>query len=274
MMNSLSGLRKWWSRSSSQLLVVLFLLLGVLWMRQERSGWLAEAFYYVSYPFTLDRPAPEVIARGEKQALESKIQSLEEENATLRTLAKADPNIPGQPILARVIGRSADHWWQQMTLNRGSADGVEEQAMVMAASGLVGQVVSTTTHTSRVLLLTDANSRVGVVVNGGRVAGVLQGMGNGTGVVEFFTKAVPVKKGNLVTTSGLSSRFLPNLPVGKVVSYDDTQPPPKAGIQFHAPTVGLAWVNIYPPATKVEPEPELDATPANKPTNKNAKNPL
>ena len=270
MLNNLTGLRKWWSRSSSQLLVVLFLLVGALWMRQVRSGWLAEVFYYVSYPFTLDRPPPEVIARGQQQALESRIQSLEEENATLRTLAKAEPNIPSKPILARVIGRSADHWWQQMTLNRGSADGVEEQSMVMATSGLVGQIVSTTPHTSRVLLLTDANSRVGVVVNGGRIAGVLQGSGNGSGVVEFFTKTVPIKKGDLVTTSGLSSRFLPNLPVGKVLSYDDTQPPPKAGIAFHAPTTGLAWVNIYPPATKVDPEPE----PEPNSSNKNAKNPL
>ena len=270
MLNNLNQLRKWWSRSSSQLLVVLFLLVGALWMRQERSGWLAEVFYYVSYPFILDRPTPEVIARGQQQALESRIQSLEEENATLRTLAKAEPNIPSKPILARVIGRSADHWWQQMTLNRGSADGVEEQSMVMAASGLVGQVVDTTPHTSRVLLLTDANSRVGVVVNGGRIAGVLQGSGSSTGVVEFFTKTVPIKKGDLVMTSGLSSRFLPNLPVGKVLSYDDTQPPPKAGIVFHAPTAGLDWVNIYPPAAKVDPEPE----PEPNPSNKNAKNSL
>jgi rod shape-determining protein MreC len=270
MLNSVNGLRKWWSRSSSQLLVVLFLLLGVLWMRQERSGWLAEVFYYISYPFTLDSPPPEAIARGEKQALESRIQSLEEENATLRTLAKADPNIKSTAILARVVGRSADHWWQQMTLNRGSADGVEEQSMVMASSGLVGQIVSTTPHTSRVLLLTDANSRVGVVLNGGRIAGVLQGKGNGSGVVEFFTKTVPVKKGNLVTTSGLSSRFVPNLPVGKVISYDDTQAPPKAGIEFHAPTTGLAWVNIYPPAAPEAPEPKLEPITINK----NAKNPL
>jgi len=64
------------------------------------------------------------------------------------------PQTP-QGIAAPVVGRSADHWWQQVTLGRGTQAGIQVGLIVTAPGGLVGRVISVTPNTSRVLLISD-----------------------------------------------------------------------------------------------------------------------
>jgi len=72
-----------------------------------------------------------------------------------------------------VVGRSADHWWQQVTLGRGTQAGIQVGLIVTAPGGLVGRVISHS-NTSRVLLISDQQAS-GVTISRSRYMGFLRG---------------------------------------------------------------------------------------------------
>jgi rod shape-determining protein MreC len=188
--------------------------------------------------------------------LESRNQKLEE----LLGLARSK-QIKG--VTAPVIGRSADHWWQQVTLGRGTNDGVKDGAVVLSPGGLVGRVTQTTATTSRVLLLTDPSSRVGVMIGRSRFMGYLRGKTGNRAVMEFFEKVPDVRKDDVVTTSSFSQLFPAGIPVGRVESVDLTKSPaPEATIALTAPISYLEWAIIYPHTPALaDPQPNGVAAP-------------
>ena len=109
--------------------------------------------------------------------LQTRIAELESQNNKLKQLlgyVEKEP-LSSRPIPARVVGRSADNWWQQVTLNRGSLAGIMSGFIVQAEGGLVGLVESVTPNTSRVLLISDFKSQVGVTITRTGAKGVLRG---------------------------------------------------------------------------------------------------
>src|SRR5699024_10532251 len=82
------------------------------------------------------------------------IQSLEEENEALKqTLDKTESINDFIPIQATVIARSPERWMEQLTLNKGSQAGVEDNMAVITADGMIGKIDSTSSFTSTVQLL-------------------------------------------------------------------------------------------------------------------------
>jgi rod shape-determining protein MreC len=145
------------------------------------------------------------------------------------------------------VGRSADYWWQQVTLGRGSQDGIKEGFVVTGIGGLVGRVISVTPHTSKVLLVSDPSSRVGASISRSRDMGLIKGQGDQTAVMQFFEKVPDVRPGDIVTTSAVSTRFPSGLPIGKVKSVNlESGPAPEATIELSAPLNYLEWVIVHP----------------------------
>ncbi|WP_240983248.1 rod shape-determining protein MreC [Acididesulfobacillus acetoxydans] len=127
---------------------------------------------------------------------------------------------------ATIIDRNPTAWYQTLTLNRGSADGVAVNDPVIANLGLVGKVVSVTAKTAEVLLITDGQGQVSALVRGSSgnpTFGIVQGTYKAgsrltsTGHLEMlFRRADKVNVGDLVLTSGLGGVYPVDIPVGKV----------------------------------------------------------
>ena len=83
-------------------------------------------------------------------------------------------------IAARVVGYSTDSYNRSITLDAGSASGIKNGMPVMGATGVIGQVISTTPVTCDVRLLTDPQSGVSVLVQSSRAEGILRGSVEGT----------------------------------------------------------------------------------------------
>ncbi|MHC5832472.1 MAG: rod shape-determining protein MreC, partial [Nostoc sp.] len=85
-------------------------------------------------------PTPEERLRDARiLELQTRIVDLESQKAKLQDLlgyVEKEP-LASRPIPARVVGRSADQWWQQVTLNRGTNVGIGEGFVVKADGGLV-----------------------------------------------------------------------------------------------------------------------------------------
>ncbi len=132
--------------------------------------------------------------------------------------------------VAHIIGRSANAWDQSITIDLGTADGVESGMTVMGATGVIGQVSHADTNTSTVRLLTDPNSGAAVMIQSSRENGIVRGSINGLLYLEDLDEDVIPEVGDVVVTSGLGGSYERGLIVGAVVSVNKTASNPTGTI--------------------------------------------
>jgi rod shape-determining protein MreC len=157
--------------------------------------------------------------KSQNDKLKARLATLEEaklENERIRELVKFAQTQDYQTIGARVIGRPADSWERSILVDRGSRDGVKLGAAVIAAGGLVGQVVEVTAASSKVRLITDAGSGVAVLVQRTRGEGVIRGSVEGKLNLDFVAKDKIPTKGDVLVTSGMGGAFPKGVVVGEV----------------------------------------------------------
>ena len=244
--------RRWWDRKLLQLGLLTVVMSSVWVLRQTQGHLLWEMYQFVSRPLQMLQTGPSAEERlndARFLELQTRIADLENQNEKLQDLLGYVEKTPlsSRPIPARVVGRSADHWWQQVTLNRGSNAGIEPGFIVQTDGGLVGLVESVTPNTSRVLLISDLKSQVGVTINRTSAKGVLRGDSSAEAVLEFYEKVPSVQVGDLISTSTYSQRFPAGIPVGRVKSLDLKQSPASvAKVELFPPIMSLDWVFVYP----------------------------
>lgn len=240
-------LRRWWDRYWLQIVLVSLVISSAWIVRQTQATPLLEVYQLVTRPFQLGPTKQEQLTDAKVVELEARLQELESQNKQLLEQLGYVAKNKGEGIHAPIVGRSADNWWQQLTIGRGSQAGIQEGFVVTAPGGLVGRVVSVTPNTSRVLLISDPNSRVGVTVSRSRFMGVLQGRSENRAVMQFFERVPDVRQGDVVSTSSVSQLFPSGLPVGRVESINLSKAPaPEATIILSAPLSALEWVVVYP----------------------------
>lgn len=240
-------LRRWWDRKGVAI-VLGGLTLSAAWMvRQTQGAALFEAYQLMTRPFQLGPTKEAALTNARVQELQQRLVELDSQNQKLKELLDYSKSQKQKGITAPIVGRSADHWWQQVTLGRGSQDGINVGYIVMGSGGLVGRVVNVTPNSSRVLLISDATSKVGAVVSRSRSMGFMRGQGSNRAILQFFDKVPDVRRGDVISTSPVSQLFPPGFPLGRVESVNlDKSPAPEAVIELTAPVSYLEWVIAYP----------------------------
>jgi rod shape-determining protein MreC len=253
-------LRRWWDRHGLRIGLSGVVITTAWLLRQSQGLPVLEVYQLLSRPFQGAPPAQEsILENAQVQELKQRLAELESQNRQLRELINYGEDLPEGHVFAPVIGRSSDHWWQQLTLGRGSRDGIELGAIVSGTGGIVGRVVQVTPNTSRVLLISDPSSQVGVTVSRTRAMGYMRGQSQNRAVMEFFDKVPDVRPGDAVSTSVFSQLFPVGLPVGYVESINlEKTPAPEAIIRLSAPISSLEWVVVLP-NPKVQASPDAGA---------------
>ncbi|PMB52969.1 rod shape-determining protein MreC [Fischerella thermalis CCMEE 5201] len=244
--------RRWWEHKGLHI-GILSLIVGGAWiLRQTQGALLLEIYQGVTSQFQILQPGTnpeERLKDARVLELEAQITELENQNKKLQQLlgyVEKEP-ISLRPIPARVVGRSADNWWQQVILNRGSLAGIQEGFVVKAEGGLVGLVESVTPNTSRVLLISDLKSKVGVNISRTGAKGVVRGDASAEAVLEFYEKVPNVKPGDVVVTSTYSQKFPSGWPIGRIKSLDLKKLPASvAKVELFPSIRSLDWVTVYP----------------------------
>lgn len=144
-------------------------------------------------------------------------EELRRENERLKGLLAFREQTGAPTVAARVIGVDATSWFQTVTIDKGSSDGINEGAVVVNEQGAVGRVVRSASRSSRVLLISDASSAVATLVERTRSRGICRGTGAGL-VLDYVALPEDVVVGDVIVTSGLGGVFPKGLPVGVVVS--------------------------------------------------------
>jgi rod shape-determining protein MreC len=120
-----------------------------------------------------------------------------------------------------VVGDTGGAFAQSILITAGTSDGVGRGDVVMAGEGLVGRVLQVGARSARVLLITDINSRIPVVVGDAGNRAILVGDNGLRPRLLYVGAKTVVSPGDKVTTSGDAEAFPPGLPVGRVARVEE-----------------------------------------------------
>ena len=141
---------------------------------------------------------------------------LGQENARLLDLNKVrlDPRLTF--ITGVVLADSGSPFRQSVVLNIGARDGILDGWAAMDGIGLVGRISGVGNNTSRVILLTDASSRIPITIQASGQPALLVGDNTLSPAVEFVENPDIVRPGDRVVSSGDGDVFPPGLLVGEI----------------------------------------------------------
>jgi rod shape-determining protein MreC len=225
----------------------------VLMFYDRRGGWLETARYGLQatiYPLQLAVNSPSAAWRWVKEsvttreALQKEVDelrnqlrdqqlvtmrqaALERENATLRGLNSAMPEVIEKRLVGEVISVEVSTLRQRLLVNRGGRDGVYRSQPVVTGKGVLGQVFRTGPFSSEIILVTDAEHALPVQVLRSGVRTIALGTGRATSLeLPYVPQNYDVQVGDVLVTSGLGRVFPFGLPVARVtrVERDPTQP--------------------------------------------------
>jgi rod shape-determining protein MreC len=120
-------------------------------------------------------------------------------------------------VAAQVIGSSGSDLSRIAYIDKGEDDGVKREMAVITTNGIVGKVVEVFPSTSKILLINDQSSGVGVMLEKTRLQGVLRGTASGEVTVDHIMSDEQVLAGETLLTSGGDQIFPKGLPVGTVM---------------------------------------------------------
>lgn len=161
-----------------------------------------------------------------EEARNARLRTAAAENARLRGLLDSAERSHLNVQLAGILDVDLDPTRQRLLLDAGSGSGVHVGQPVIDAGGLMGQVIATTPTTATVLLVTDPDHAVPVMVARSGVRLVVYGTGRSDVLhLADVPLSADVRAGDLLLTSGLGERFPPGFAVGTVgaLRADDTR---------------------------------------------------
>ena len=176
---------------------------------------------------------------------------------------QVDPSI--EYVSGRVVSDSGGPFIDTVLVNVGSEKGVRSGLAVIDSDGLIGRVVATGPKASRVLLLTDLNSRVPVVVEPSQYKAILAGDNTSWPKLEYLPVQSAVSVGDRVVTSGDGGLIPAGLPVGLVIQTSSGE----LRVQTFSDRGRLDFVRVlqyeFPSEVKLQDPPSMlrdDAAPA------------
>ena len=163
-----------------------------------------------------------------------------EENKRLKSTIE-ETNILTSEIIGIVLVDKKSPFLRSVIINRGSKDRVELGMAVMDKSYLIGKVVEVSFTTSRVLLLSDLNSKVPVDIMPNNIQSILSGTGDNEGVIQYTRQQDLIEENAIAFTSGAGGLFKSGIPIGKIFKDSSNN---KTLVSFFSDFSQLRYVKI------------------------------
>ena len=138
------------------------------------------------------------------------------ENKQLRLLLDEQVTSSTNLVSARVMLDKQSPYLNSFIINSGSNKKIKNGMAVLDGKNFVGRIVDVNFFSSRVLLVTDLNSKIPVSIEPSGHQAILSGHGTKEPTLEYLPKNHKVQSGNKVYTSGKEGIFTPGIPIGKV----------------------------------------------------------
>ena len=137
------------------------------------------------------------------------------ENIRLKKIVD-DYLIESDVIVAKVLSDKGSPFLKSIIINKGSKHKISLGMVVLDGAYLVGKVVEVNYFSSRVLLLSDLNSKIPIIVEPNTVFSILSGTGKDYGIIQYSKKYEDIKNESIIYTSGAGSLFKTGIPIGRI----------------------------------------------------------
>ncbi len=145
------------------------------------------------------------------------LKEFEKENELLRSYLNLSIYQQHQIDLANVIGRDFQGLKKYIIINKGSSVGIEKDMPVVVFENiLIGKIIEVFDNFSKVLLITDSNSKIPALVQESRIEGLIEGMKKGILSMNLVPKNIEIEKNQTVITSGIGGTFPRGFLIGKI----------------------------------------------------------
>ena len=164
-----------------------------------------------------------------------------EENQRLKKLIDEKNLYKEDFHITKVLLDQKSPYLRSLLINKGFKHGIKLGAAVRSNSYFVGKVVDSNYLTSRILLISDLNSKIPGIIEPGAVSAILSGTGdNKLGKIEYLPENNNIKDGNVVYTSGADGIISSGIPVGKIVIDND-----HAKVKYFSDFTQIEFVKVY-----------------------------
>lgn len=143
-------------------------------------------------------------------------RALEKENANLRNIARVGSQTRNSSFTAEVLADTGNYFAQTVLINAGAENGISDGWPATDGLGLVGRVTSVGDSVSRVILLTDPNSRVSVTIEPSGNRALVIGDNSSAPLIQMVQDGESIGLGDRVVTSGAGGVFPSGLLIGYV----------------------------------------------------------
>ena len=163
------------------------------------------------------------------------------ENKRLKKVVD-DYLIKSDTIIAKVLSDKGSPFLRSIIINKGSKHKIDLGMVVLDGEFLVGKVVEVNYLSSRVLLLSDLNSKIPVIVEPNEVLSILSGTGKENGIIQYSKKYEDIKNDSIIYTSGAGSLFKAGIPIGKISNNDLSE---EKKVEFFSDFSQLRFVKVF-----------------------------
>ena len=185
--------------------------------------------------------------------------TLDAENRRLKTALRWIPDPEASFVTARAVADAGGVYAKAVLLAVGPNHPLRKGQIALDERGLVGRITEVGSRTARVLLITDMNSRVPVILESSRSHAILAGTNGPWPRLLYWSEGTTPKEGERVVTSAEANAFPANLPIGTVHFNTNGVPEVEPDAQLRA----LDMVRIFdyglsgfaPPETPARPQP-------------------
>lgn len=155
--------------------------------------------------------------------VQNRMRALEIENKILSNLLNYTPPSEATYTTSRVIAEEGDAFSHSLIAYTGASDNVKKGQVALSEKGVIGRVDKVGQMYSKIILVTDINSKIPVMVERTRVRGMLSGDNTATPKMIFIPLSAELTIGDRIITSGVAGVFPPGLPVGKISSIEKNE---------------------------------------------------
>ena len=163
------------------------------------------------------------VLKKENEILKSKIvqdEFLNLENSQLKKLIDEQVASQSNLVSSRVIIDKQSPYLNSFIINSGSNKNIKNGMTVLDGKYFIGRTVDVNFFSSRVLLVSDLNSRIPAIIEPGGIHAILYGHGSSNATLEYLPENHKIKKDDKVYTSGKEGVFAPGVPIGTVLIND------------------------------------------------------
>ena len=157
--------------------------------------------------------------KNENEDLKNKIFNsdfLKLENQQLKNLVEETSSLSQNTLVSRVMLDKESPYLKSLILNYGGNKKIKNGMAVLDGANFIGRIVDVNFFSSRVLLVTDLNSKIPTILEPNGYHAILSGHGESNATLDYLPKNYKVKDGDKVYTSGKEGIFPPGIPIGKI----------------------------------------------------------